>query len=115
MRNRRLAALLIVIAVAIAASSVVAPYARAASLIVRAAKLGGRVEAFARHRAYAVTRAPRHRVPTRYGDLAAQFYSPDTATRRSVLLVPGIHSLGIEEPRLTALAGDLAGSGVRVM
>jgi len=32
-----------------------------------------------------------------------------------VLLVPGIHSMGIEEPRLTALAGDLAGAGVKVM
>ena len=52
MRNRRLAALLIVIAAAIAASYVVAPYARAASLIVRAAKLGGRVEAFARSLAH---------------------------------------------------------------
>jgi hypothetical protein len=115
MSNRRLAALLIVVAAAIAASYVVAPYARAASLIVRAAKLGGQVEAFARQRAYTVTRAPRHSVPTRYGDVVAQFYSPATDVRRTVLLVPGIHSLGIEEPRLTALAGDLAGSGVRVM
>jgi dienelactone hydrolase len=32
-----------------------------------------------------------------------------------VLLVPGIHSMGIEEPRLTALADDLAGAGVKVM
>jgi len=115
MRNRRVAALLIVIAAVIAASYVMAPYARAASLIVRAAKLGGRVEAFARHRAYAVTRAPRHSVPTRHGDVDAQFYTPATSIRRTVLLVPGIHSLGIEEPRLTALAEDLAGSGVRVM
>jgi pimeloyl-ACP methyl ester carboxylesterase len=29
--------------------------------------------------------------------------------------MPGINSLGIEEPRLTALATDLAGSGIRVM
>ena len=35
--------------------------------------------------------------------------------RRSVLLVPGVHSMGIAEPRLTALAHDLAGSGVAVM
>ena len=32
-----------------------------------------------------------------------------------MLLVPGIHSMGIEEPRLTALAKDLAGTGVIVM
>jgi dienelactone hydrolase len=32
-----------------------------------------------------------------------------------VLLVPGIHSMGIDEPRLTALAEDLAGAGLSVM
>ena len=32
-----------------------------------------------------------------------------------MLLIPGIHSMGIDEPRLTALAKDLAGSGVMVM
>ncbi|NOT28648.1 MAG: hypothetical protein HOP16_21410 [Acidobacteria bacterium] len=32
-----------------------------------------------------------------------------------MLLVPGIHSMGISEPRLTALARDLAGSGTAVM
>jgi len=42
-------------------------------------------------------------------------YVPDGTSRRTVLLVPGIHSMGIEEPRLTALADDLAGAGVKVM
>jgi fermentation-respiration switch protein FrsA (DUF1100 family) len=56
-----------------------------------------------------------HAVPTRHGEVAAQFYTPDARIERTVLLVPGIHSLGIREPRLTALAEDLAGSGVRVM
>jgi hypothetical protein len=44
-----------------------------------------------------------------------RFYEPERATRRTVLLVPGIHSMGVEEPRLTALARDLAGAGMRVM
>jgi len=92
-----------------------APYARAASLIIRAARLGGRAESLAHQYEYTVTRAPRHTVTTRYGDVAAQFYTPDTSVARTVLLVPGVHSMGIEEPRLTALARDLAGSGVRVM
>lgn len=92
-----------------------APYARAASLIVRAAQLGGRAEDVARKYAYRVTKPPRHLVPTRDGDLAAQFYVPDTRVERTVLLIPGIHSLGIDEPRLTALARDLAGAGVQVM
>ena len=87
---------------------------RAASLIVRAANLGGRAEAFADEHARPVTVEPPHMVPTRYGDVAAQFYVPRRRdVSRAVLLIPGIHSMGIEEPRLTALAQDLAGSGVR--
>src|SRR5678809_700840 len=54
-------------------------------------------------------------MPTPYGNVAAKFYMPDGETSRAVLLVPGIHSMGIEEPRLTALAKDLAGAGVKVM
>jgi dienelactone hydrolase len=54
-------------------------------------------------------------VPTRYGVVSAQFYTPDSDIGRAVLLVPGIHSMGIQEPRLTKLAADLAATGLRVM
>jgi pimeloyl-ACP methyl ester carboxylesterase len=47
--------------------------------------------------------------------VAAQWYRPGGRVRRAALLVPGVHSMGITEPRLTALAKDLAGSGVMVM
>jgi dienelactone hydrolase len=113
--RRRLLILLVVLVTAGGLLYTAAPYARAASLVIRAAKLGGRVETFARDHAYAVTRAARVSVPTRSGDVAAQFYVPDTAVTRTVLLIPGVHSMGIQEPRLTALAEELAGSGVRVM
>lgn len=92
-----------------------APYVRAAGLIARGASLGGRIERLANAEARDVTRQPTHAVPTRYGDVPAQFYVPTGDVDRTVLLVPGIHSMGIEEPRLTGLAEDLAGSGVRVM
>jgi dienelactone hydrolase len=92
-----------------------APYARATMFIVRAANLGGRAEAFADREARKVTVEPRHQVTTRYGDVPAQLYVPEGTAHRSVLLVPGIHSMGIEEPRLTALANDLAGAGIKVM
>src|SRR5688500_15320024 len=115
MRSRRLTVLLITLAVIVAAVYLAAPYVRAASLIVRAANLGGRVEAFANDQARTVDiRAP-HTIPTRLGDIAARFYEPSGGVSRTVLLVPGIHSMGIEEPRLKALAADLAGTGVRVM
>lgn len=92
-----------------------APYARATMFIIRAASLGGRAEAFADREARAVVVEPRHQVTTRYGDVPAQLYVPEGTSHRTVLLVPGIHSMGIEEPRLTALANDLAGAGMKVM
>ena len=108
-------ALSVTLVVAAALAYVAVPYLRAASLVVRAAHLGGRVERFASDHARAVTVEPRHAVQTRRGDVAAQFYRPDETFSRSVLLIPGIHAMGIDEPRLTALARDLAGSGVMVM
>ncbi len=116
MRVRRsLLLLLLLVTVVGLGVYVAAPYARAASLIVRAANMGGRVEAFARARAYAVTAQPKHMVPTRHGDVAAQFYVPDTITGRTVLVMPGFNSYGIDEPRVAALAADLAASGMSVM
>jgi len=114
--RRRLPVTIAALVIAVVVSAYVgAPYARAASFIVRAAALGGRIEAFANRQARAVVVQPRHQVPTRYGDVAARMYVPEGTSRRTVLLVPGIHSMGIEEPRLTALADDLAGAGVKVM
>jgi dienelactone hydrolase len=116
MRSTTLWRVLAAVALIVAVLAYVAvPYVRATSLFVRAAHVGGRVERFAAAHAHTVAVLPRHTVPTRHGDVAAQFYRPDDGFSRTVLLVPGIHSMGIDEPRLTALARDLAGSGVMVM
>ena len=40
---------------------------------------------------------------------------PQAPCAGQTLLVPGVQSMGIAEPRLMALAGDLAGSGIAVM
>jgi dienelactone hydrolase len=114
MRLRGLTALVALALIAVGAY-VAIPYARAASLFVRAANLGGRIETIADATARDVTVRPQQVVPTRQGDVAAQWYQPSGEARRTVLLVPGIHSMGISEPRLTALARDLAGSGAAVM
>jgi dienelactone hydrolase len=115
MRSPRLIVLIILALVAGSGVYAARPYARAASLFVRAANLGGRAEAFADARAHRVAKQARHIVQTRHGDVAAQFYLPGGDADRAVLLVPGIHSMGIEEPRLTALANDLAATGLKVM
>lgn len=110
--RRRLAVAVIVLAIL---GYLAIPYARALSLIVRAADMGGRVEAFANGRAREVTIEPQSTVATRHGSVPTRFYRPGGGFDRTVLLVPGIHAMGIEEPRLTGLAKDLAGSGVGVM
>ncbi len=91
------------------------PYARALSLIVRAANMGGTLQAVANNRAHAVTIEKETTLSTRHGNVPVRFYRPDDGFDRTVLLVPGIHAMGIDEPRLTALAKDVAGSGVGVM
>jgi hypothetical protein len=107
---------LFAVAVVVAASAYFAmPYLRAASLFIRVGNVGGRLEALADATARTVTVLPRHRVPVRQGEVEAQFYRPEGTVRRSVLLIPGVHSMGIAEPRLTALARDLAGNGIAVM
>ena len=115
MRSHRVVVLLLITVVVALGAYAALPYARAASLIVRAAGLGGRAEAFAEAQAHDVTALPKHMVPTRHGDVIAQFYVPDATPRRTVLVMPGFNSFGIDEPRVAALAADLAGSGFRVM
>ena len=115
MTRRRLIALAVVLLLFVVGVWVVTPFERAASFIVRAADLGGVPQRLANLQAHRVERQPRHLVPTRHGDVAAQFYVPEGGATRAVLLIPGIHSMGIEEPRLTALAEDLAATGLHVM
>src|ERR687889_1416977 len=98
MRRSRLIALLALVTIVLVAGYAAVPYARAVSLIVRAANMGGPVQAFAAQHTHPVTIAAPHTLPTRHGDVAAQYYTPDSFTR-TILLIPGIHSMGIEEPR----------------
>jgi dienelactone hydrolase len=110
---RRRLAILVVVLLIVGYGAV--PYVRALSLIVRAANMGGRLQAVANNRAHAVTIEPPTTIATRHGHVPARFYRPEGGFERSVLLVPGIHAMGIDEPRLTALARDVAGSGIGVM
>ena len=92
------------------------PYMRATALLVRVSKMQGTAGSFASAFSYPVTKAAPHTVPTRQGPVPAQFYHPSTNARgRTLLLIPGIHSMGINEPRLAALAHDLAEGGYLVM
>ena len=92
------------------------PYLRATALLIRVSKMTGTAGSFASAFSYPVTKVAPHSVPTRQGDVPAQFYRPsENARGRTLLLIPGIHSMGINEPRLAALAHDLAAGGYLVM
>jgi hypothetical protein len=54
-------------------------------------------------------------VPTRYGNIAARLYTPRSPDGRSVIVFPGVHAGGVDEPRLAAFSRRLAGTGVKVL
>ncbi len=101
------APLLVVLTAAIAGFD----YLRGASFIVLAADLKGRALTAAQLVAQEDIRESPARVPSREGELAGRWYVPASITHRPVLIVPGVHSGGIAEPRLIAFARDLAAMG----
>jgi hypothetical protein len=89
-------------------------YGRSASLVVRAAGLS---ESFPRvagwHRQ--AVRVTRLTIPARHGAVPARVYRPEGGFSNTVLLVPGIHALGVHEPRLESFAGAMAETGLLVV
>src|SRR3954466_5538754 len=47
-------------------------------------------------------------IPGRTGQLRARLYIPHGSSDRAMLLVPGVHAAGVDEPRLVQFARDLA-------
>jgi hypothetical protein len=89
-------------------------YARSASLVIRAAQLQGFLLSAARVQAQHYTVEPVRSVKTRHGAARTRLYRPDRV-RRAVLLVPGVHAMGIDEPRLVGLSQELAATGLAVV
>ena len=54
-------------------------------------------------------------LPSRHGPLRARLYRPVGHVRRSVVLFPGVHGLGIDESRLVGFARNLAALGLGVI
>ena len=82
-------------------------YRRAAAFVVQAAGMQG----YARTAAGFETGEFDERtltVPWRGGQLRARVYVPRGASDRAMLLVPGVHAAGVDEPRLVQFARDLA-------
>jgi dienelactone hydrolase len=89
-------------------------YVRGASFVIQAANIEGVARTAAEWSTEAVAESPA-RVPWRGGELTARWYMPAERSARPVLIVPGVHAGGIEEPRLVAFARDVASMGHPVL
>lgn len=111
---KRKASLIVALALIVGGFAAV-PYVDALGFIIRAADLPGSAATLAAWRTTPFTRDADFTVPTRAGNIPARFYRPSTQTRRTVLLIPGVHRDGINESRLVGLAEDLAATGFGVL
>ena len=115
MRRLSTRIVLVVCLITVGAAIIWGPaYARSASLVIRAAQLQGLLLNAAKVQAQHYTIEPAATIKTRHGDVRTRLYRPDRI-RRVVLLVPGVHAMGIDEPRLTGLSNELAASGFGVV
>ena len=112
-RNRALR--VAIVAVVLGASGYAAcDYSRAAGFVVRAAGIQGVARSVAEFGVQPVTEE-RLQVPWRAGELPARLYRARDASRRAILLVPGVHAAGVDEPRLDGFARNLASMGHPVL
>ncbi|HEX5475939.1 MAG TPA: hypothetical protein VFX12_14870 [Vicinamibacterales bacterium] len=107
---RRILVTVIVLAAVLAAAFSVRYYARAAAFIVEAAGVNGAARRVAGWISEPESERPLT-IPWRGGRLRARRYQPARPDGRAVLLVPGVHASGIDEPRLVGFARELAGVG----
>ena len=86
-------------------------YFEAAAFVVRAAGMQGIVRKVAGFEAEHVSESPMMAIRWRGGDLRGRMYVPADVSGRPVLLVPGVHAGGVDEPRLINFAREIAATG----
>jgi dienelactone hydrolase len=114
MRGRRLARLLAVVAALAGAALIARPYVHGLSFVIRAAEMNGTMRRIADLDTIA-TGEREIAIPSTRGPLRARLYQPSRSTRRTALLVSGLHAAGIDEPRLVALARHLSANGLAIV
>jgi dienelactone hydrolase len=100
--------------VLVAAYFVFNQYVRAAAFVAQASGMTGLVASAAALEAGTVTERA-IRIKWRGGEMPGKWYEPQSRESLPVLLVPGVHASGIEEPRLVGVARDLASVGTPVL
>lgn len=54
-------------------------------------------------------------IPTRFGDIRARVHDTRPASTPTVVVIPGVHGAGLDEPRLAATSARLAQTGLTVI
>ena len=88
---------------------------RGAAFVVIAAGMEGTARRVAEWQTTGVTQMPDGPIPWRSGTLRTRAYQPARAAGRGIMLVPGVHAAGIDEPRLIGFARQLASLGHPVL
>jgi dienelactone hydrolase len=91
------------------------PYVHGAAFVVQAAGMNGPARTVARWQSTGVTTMAVRPIPWRGGTLRSRGYQPYRESGRGILLVPGVHAAGIDEPRLVGFARDIAAMGHPVL
>jgi dienelactone hydrolase len=110
LRRKRIAAFFIPVALLVIGYAGTKDYFEAAAFVVRAAGMQGVARRAAALEAESVAEAS-VTIPWRSGELRGRTYTPKDVSGRAILLVPGVHAAGIEEPRLINFAREIAATG----
>ncbi|MEZ5317587.1 MAG: hypothetical protein R2752_09325 [Vicinamibacterales bacterium] len=109
----RRAVILAALAVAVAGVLASAPFLRAARMLVVLTGRPARAAEWLTPRGGVTTEDVD--VPTRAGTIRARIYRPPGVPARHLLVVPGVHAGGLDEPRMSALLTRLAMTGSLVV
>lgn len=115
LRRRALAIGLTLLAVLLITAIASRAHRRGAAFVVLAAGMEGPARRVAHWHTTPVTQMGDRPVPWRGGTLRSRAYQPYRAEGRGILLVPGVHAAGIDEPRLVGFARHLAAFGYPVL
>jgi dienelactone hydrolase len=113
-RRKRLVAATTAMALLLVGYAGAQDYFEAAAFVVRAAGMTGMARRAATLEADAVTEAP-VTIAWRDGQLRGRTYTPSDLAGRPIVLVPGVHAAGIDEPRLINFAREIAATGHPVL
>ena len=113
--RKALAIVLAVLALPVVAVLAAPSYRDGAACVVIAAGMQGPARRMAQWQTTSVSTLGVRPIPWRSGTLRSRAYQPYRESGRGILLVPGVHAAGIDEPRLVGFARDIASLGHPVL